>query len=170
MNAQQIQWVQSSFQTLAADPDGVARAFYAQLFRIAPELRPMFKPEMGEQRARLMQVLAAAVRGLDDLDRLLPTLHALGRRHAGYGVEPRHYAVVGRALVEMGGMPVWREGVTTDNGHWIIDVTGLDYSDPDRLEARIDAIAGVVSNGLFCRRRADLVVTDGVLRTPLAGA
>ncbi|MCB1909150.1 MAG: hypothetical protein KDH15_17430 [Rhodocyclaceae bacterium] len=100
MNAQQIQWVQSSFQTLAADPDGVARAFYAQLFRIAPELRPMFKPEMGEQRARLMQVLAAAVRGLDDLDRLLPTLHALGRRHAGYGVEPRHYAVVGRALVD----------------------------------------------------------------------
>ena len=92
----------------------------------------------------------------------------LGRFPLPIEVIPMARSLVGRALVEMGGMPVWREGVITDNGHWIIDVTGLDYSDPDRLEARIDAIAGVVSNGLFCRRRADLVVTDGVVRTPAA--
>lgn len=92
----------------------------------------------------------------------------LGRFPLPIEVIPMARSLVGRALVQMGGLPVWREGTITDNGHWIIDVTGLDYSDPDRLEARIDAIAGVVSNGLFCRRRADLVVTDGVVRTPAA--
>jgi len=100
MNAHQIRLVRTSFQSLAADPDGVAQAFYGRLFEIAPELRPMFASDMSAQRAKLMRMLAAAVRGLDDVGALLPTLHELGRRHVAYGVERTHYDLVGRALVD----------------------------------------------------------------------
>ncbi len=100
MNAHQIRLVQTSFESLAADPVGVARAFYGHLFEIAPELRPLFKTDMSEQYKKLMQMLAAAVRGLDDVNALLPALHALGRRHADYGVEPAHYELVGQALLD----------------------------------------------------------------------
>jgi ribose 5-phosphate isomerase A len=90
----------------------------------------------------------------------------LGRFPLPLEVIPMARSLVGRALVKLGGVPVWREGVVTDNGHWIIDVLELDYSDPDRLEAELNQIPGVVANGLFCQRRADLVVTDGVARVP----
>jgi hemoglobin-like flavoprotein len=60
---------------------------------------------MTEQRKKLMQMLTAAVKGLDRLDQLVPVVEDLGRRHAGYGVEDRHYDTVGAALLwtlEMG--------------------------------------------------------------------
>jgi ribose 5-phosphate isomerase A len=94
-------------------------------------------------------------------------VECLGRFPLPLEVIPMARSLVGRAVVKLGGVPVWREGVVTDNGHWILDVVGLDYSDPDRLEAELNQIPGLISNGLFCQRRADLVVTDGVARVPL---
>jgi hemoglobin-like flavoprotein len=96
----QISLVQTSFGHLAADADGVARAFYTRLFELDPSLRTMFAADLATQRARLMQMLALAVQGLRNVQALLPALHALGARHAGYGVQHRHYAVVGQALIE----------------------------------------------------------------------
>ena len=65
---------------------------------------------------------------------------------------------VARALVQLGGQPVWREETITDNGNVILDVHGLHISDPLETETRVNQIAGVVSNGLFANRRADVLL------------
>jgi ribose 5-phosphate isomerase A len=61
-------------------------------------------------------------------------------------------------LIALGGTPAVRSGFVTDGGNAIFDVTGLDLSYPEGLEAAIDAIPGVVENGIFARRRADVVL------------
>ena len=77
-----------------------ARLFYGRLFEIAPTLRPLFRhADMDVQGNKLLQVLGFAVAHLDKLDTLAPTVEALGRRHAAYGVEDRDYAAVGDALI-----------------------------------------------------------------------
>ena len=81
----QIALVQSSFATIAPSADDAAALFYNRLFEIDPSLRQMFKGDMAEQRRKLMQMLSAAVKGLQRLDRLVPVVEDLGRRHAGYG-------------------------------------------------------------------------------------
>jgi ribose 5-phosphate isomerase A len=68
---------------------------------------------------------------------------------------------VARQLVKLGGQPVWREGVVTDNGNPILDVHQLKITDPKSLEATINQIAGVVTVGLFARRRADVLIVAG---------
>jgi hemoglobin-like flavoprotein len=69
------------------------------LFELNPGLRRMFKTDMNEQRVNLMQMLTAAVKGLDRLDRLVPVVENLGRRHADYGVADELYDTVGEALL-----------------------------------------------------------------------
>ena len=71
----------------------------------------------------------------------------------------RGYAA--RQLVSLGGNPFWREGVVTDNGNLILDVHGLDLVDPGEVEDTLDRITGTVANGLFARRRADVVLIGG---------
>jgi nitric oxide dioxygenase len=100
MTPDPIALVQASFARLVPQADAVADAFYARLFQIDPSLRAMFPADLGPQRAKLMQMLGAAVHGLDDVPALLPVVAALGRRHAGYGVQPRHYDTVGQALID----------------------------------------------------------------------
>lgn len=84
-------------------------------------------------------------------------------------VVPMARSYVARELVKLGGHPEWRmkddKAVITDNGNWIIDVHGLTISNPIDLESRINQIAGVVTNGLFARRGADIALLasiDGV--------
>ncbi|MGH8264251.1 MAG: ribose-5-phosphate isomerase RpiA [Steroidobacteraceae bacterium] len=84
-------------------------------------------------------------------------------------VIPMARSHVARALVRLGGQPVWREGITTDNGNQILDVRGLRITDPVGLETEINQIAGVVAVGLFARRPADLLLiatVDGVEALP----
>jgi hemoglobin-like flavoprotein len=76
-----------------------ADLFYDRLFEIAPGLRSMFPQDMRDQKRKLFVMLATAVQGLHDLDRLVPQVKALGARHVGYGVRPEHYAIVGQALI-----------------------------------------------------------------------
>ena len=71
-------------------------------------------------------------------------------------VIPMASAYVSRELSKLGGTPVLREGVVTDNGNLILDVKGLQILDPEDLESRINQIVGVVSCGLFARRPADV--------------
>ncbi len=77
-------------------------------------------------------------------------------------VIPMAQSYVARELIKSGGRPELRAGFTTDNGNSILDVHGLEILDPPQLEAEINHISGVVSNGLFARRPADvLLVADG---------
>jgi ribose 5-phosphate isomerase A len=80
-------------------------------------------------------------------------------------VIPMARSHVGRELLRLGGKPELRQGFTTDNGNLILDVRGLDITDPVGLEAAINQIVGVVTNGLFARRGADVLLLgtpDGV--------
>ena len=97
--------VQESFASIAPIADDAAVLFYRRLFEIDPSLQGMFRGDMAEQRRKLMQMLTAAVKGLDRLDQLVPVVQDLGRRHAAYGVLDAHYDTVGAALLwtlEMG--------------------------------------------------------------------
>lgn len=83
----------------------------------------------------------------------------LGRFPLPVEVIPMARSLVARELVKRtAGQPVWREGVLTDNGNWVIDVHGLAITDPVGLEAELNQIPGVVSVGLFARRPADVVI------------
>jgi hemoglobin-like flavoprotein len=99
MNEQQIQLVQDSFEQVKPITNVAAELFYGRLFELDPALRPLFKGDMIEQKAKLMSTLAFAVAGLNQPEKLLPAVRQLGRRHAGYGVQNQHYQTVGSALL-----------------------------------------------------------------------
>lgn len=99
MTPQQIALVQASFAKVVPIAGTAADLFYARLFEIAPDVRRMFPDDMALQKKKLMVMLGTAVNGLSRLDALLPAVHALGERHAGYGVEAEHFPPVGAALL-----------------------------------------------------------------------
>ena len=80
----------------------------------------------------------------------------LGKFPLPVEVIPMASAYVARELTRLGGTPVLREGFVTDNGNLILDVKGLQIVDPEDLETRINQIVGVVTNGLFACRPADV--------------
>lgn len=82
----------------------------------------------------------------------------LGRFPLPVEVIPMARSYVARELVKLGGRPKWREGVTTDNGNVILDVSGLEIVDPRGLESAINQLAGVVTVGLFALRPADVLL------------
>ncbi|AZG72345.1 ribose-5-phosphate isomerase RpiA [Shewanella livingstonensis] len=80
-------------------------------------------------------------------------------------VIPMARSYVARELVKLGGDPVYRQGVVTDNGNVILDVYNMKILDPKVMETKINAIVGVVTNGLFANRGADVLLVgtpDGV--------
>lgn len=88
-------------------------------------------------------------------------------------VLPMARSHVGREIVKLGGDPVYRDGFTTDNGNIILDIYNLDISRPIQVEERLNNIVGVVTNGLFARRPADLLLlgtSTGVKSIPRKGA
>jgi hemoglobin-like flavoprotein len=91
--------VTASFQKILPNAEAVADLFYSRLFLLNPSLLPMFKGDLRQQGAKLMQVLHVAVKSLDRLDQILPVVRALGERHAGYGVKDEHYDTVRSALL-----------------------------------------------------------------------
>lgn len=99
MTPREISLIQDSFRQVLPNLDSAATLFYARLFELDPSLRPMFRGDMAEQGRKLMQMLALAVTSLNHPDQLMPTVRAMGARHAGYGVREEHYATVGAALL-----------------------------------------------------------------------
>ena len=88
----------------------------------------------------------------------------LGKFPVPIEVIPMARSLIGREIVKRGGQPVWRDGVVTDNGNWIIDVHNWQIADPAALESELNQLAGIVTVGLFARRPADVVlVGDRVL-------
>ncbi len=97
----------------------------------------------------------------------------LGKFPLPVEVIPMARSHVGREIVKLGGDPVYREGVVTDNGNIIIDVHNMDISRPIHVEEQLNNIVGVVTNGLFARRPADLLLlgtSEGVKSIPRKGA
>ena len=76
-------------------------------------------------------------------------------------VIPMARSQVARAIVRMGGQPELRAGFTTDNGNVILDVHNLDIMEPAKIESDLNQITGVVCNGLFARRPADVLLIGG---------
>jgi ribose 5-phosphate isomerase A len=76
-------------------------------------------------------------------------------------VIPMSKSYIARQLVKLGGNPILREGVITDNGNLIIDVHDLKIDNPVELERQINQLAGVVTNGLFAQRGADVLLLGG---------
>ena len=86
----------------------------------------------------------------------------LGKFPLPVEVIPMARSLVAREIVRLtGGQPVWRDGVVTDNGNWILDVHNLAITDPVAMERELGLIPGVVTVGLFARRRADVVIVGG---------
>jgi ribose 5-phosphate isomerase A len=82
----------------------------------------------------------------------------LGKFPLPVEVIPMARSYVARRLAAMGGQPVWRDGVVTDNGNVILDVHNLRLDDPAAFETSVNQIAGVVTVGLFALRRADVLI------------
>jgi ribose 5-phosphate isomerase A len=107
------------------------------------------------------KIIAAASRRfvcIADEGKLVDTL---GRFPLPVEVIPMARSYVSRKLVELGGRPVWREKVVTDNGNQILDLHDMRITDPLSLENTINQITGVVTVGLFAARPADLVILGG---------
>jgi len=85
----------------------------------------------------------------------------LGKFPLPIEVIPMAQSYVARQIVKLGGMPVLRQGFTTDNGNIILDVQNMNILDPVALEEKLDHIAGVVTNGLFAIRPADVLLLGG---------
>jgi hemoglobin-like flavoprotein len=99
MTPNQIDLVQSSFAKVVPIADVAADLFYARLFEIAPEVKPLFRGDMREQGRKLMTTLGVVVSGLKNLEAILPAAKVLAVRHVAYGVAAAHYKPVGEALI-----------------------------------------------------------------------
>ena len=136
----------------------------------ADEITPQLAMIKGGGAALTREKIVAAASGkfvcIADQSKLV---NVLGAFALPVEVIPMARSYVARELVKLGGHPEWRmkddKAIVTDNGNWILDVHGLSISDPIDLESWINQIAGVVSNGLFARRGADIALLasiDGV--------
>ena len=107
------------------------------------------------------KIIAAASKKFVCMIDATKRVDVLGKFPLPIEVIPMARSYVARELVKRGGLPVWRDGVVTDNGNAILDVHGLRIVDPPALEAELNQIVGVVCVGLFARRRADVVLIGG---------
>ena len=99
MTPEQVKLVQDSFTKVVPIADTAATLFYDRLFTIAPEVRSLFPTDLTEQKKKLIQMLATAVTNLHQVEKIIPAVEDLGRRHVAYGVTPKHYEPVGAALL-----------------------------------------------------------------------
>jgi len=100
MEERHIKLVQESFEKVT--PNGeqyLADVFYSILFKLDPSLRPLFPSDMSKQRMKLITVLTMAVRGLEDMDDILPTIRRIGVQHLDYNVKEEYYTTLGKALI-----------------------------------------------------------------------
>ncbi len=113
------------------------------------------------------KIVAAASRRFVCIADQSKLVDVLGRFPLPLEVIPMARSFVARELVKRGGRPVLREGFVTDNGNQILDVHGLEILEPARLESELNDIPGVVTNGIFALRPADLLLLgtpEGVRR------
>jgi len=130
MDQRQIDLVRTSFDSLPKDAEAVGMLFYAVLFKIDPELRPLFRGDMQRQSQLLVTMIASAVENLDRLELVLSAVRALGRRHAGYGVKETDYDTVEKALFDpVRHTPVNKIGALVLGRRSFMDVSGSEVFD-----------------------------------------
>src|SRR4051812_47795129 len=106
-------------------------------------------------REKIVAAVAQRFVCICDASKLVPVL---GRFPLPLEVMPMARSYVGREMLKRGAQPALREGFKTDNGNLILDCRGLTILDPPALEAELNNIAGLVSNGIFARRPADVLL------------
>jgi len=106
-------------------------------------------------REKIVAAVAKTFVCICDASKLVPVL---GKFPLPVEVIPMARSYVGRELRKLGAHPVLREGFTTDNGNLILDCHGLTLLDPPKLELELNNITGVVTNGIFARRPADVLL------------
>jgi hemoglobin-like flavoprotein len=109
MTNEQIQLVQQSWSRVLPVAKDAGLLFYQKLFVKAPDVRPLFKPDINEQATKLVTMIGYIVARLPQMNELLPEVQRLGKRHADYGTEAVHYEAVGQCLIE-----TLREGLGND--------------------------------------------------------
>lgn len=101
MSPQQKYLIRKSFALLEGQGTVPALVFYRRLFELDPAIRPLFKNDIEEQAAKLLDMLGALISHLERTALLEAELRLMGQRHLDYGVLPGHYETVGRALLDM---------------------------------------------------------------------
>lgn len=127
-----------------------------------PQLRLIKGGGAAHTREKIVAEAARQFVCIVDESKLVPVL---GKFPLPVEVIPMARSLVARQLLALGGQPVWREGVVTDNGNVILDVHHLHISDPVALEQQINQMPGVVAVGLFARRKADILLVGAATGT-----
>lgn len=109
-------------------------------------------------REKILATVAREFVCIGDASKLVDRLGAFP---VAVEVIPMARSHVGREIVRLGGDPVYRQGALSDNGNILIDVHGLGLADPAAMESALNAITGVVENGIFAHRRADRLLLAG---------
>jgi hemoglobin-like flavoprotein len=94
-----LEALETSFDLVAPRGDELMDEFYARLFAAAPAVRPLFPPDLKQQKTMLLAALVLLRKSLRNLDAIVPTLHRLGACHVAYGARPEHYPLVGATLI-----------------------------------------------------------------------
>ena len=125
----------------------------------ADEIDPQLNLIKGGGGAFLREkVIASVSRRFEVIAESTKQVQRLGKFPLPVEVIAMARAYVARQMVRLGGQPKLRQGITTDNGNIILDVWGLSILNPVELETAVNNIAGVVTNGLFARRGADVLL------------
>src|SRR4051812_9850684 len=114
LSTDDVERIRISFDHVWVIAARTAELFYGRLFEIAPEVRPLFRRGMDEQKRKFMSTLAVIVGSLDDDSKLSTLTETLARQHDSYGILPAHYVLVGEALLwslERGLGEDWTPGV-----------------------------------------------------------
>jgi hemoglobin-like flavoprotein len=101
MSPEQIELVQRTWRSLMPIKDTAAELFYGKLFSLDPGVRALFTNDLKDQGRNLTAMISVAVAGLSRPEKIVIALRQLGRRHAAYGVQARHYELVATALLWM---------------------------------------------------------------------
>lgn len=99
MDKDKVALVQETFKKVETIADAAAEIFYARLFEVQPKFRELFKRDMKVQGQMLMSAIGMAVKGLHNPASIVAAVQNLGARHAGYGVKPEYYKIVGEVLL-----------------------------------------------------------------------
>ncbi len=94
-----LEALETSFDLVAPRGDELMDEFYARLFAAAPAVRPLFPPDLKQQKTMLLAALVLLRKSLRNLDAIVPTLRRLGACHVAYGARAEHYPVVGATLI-----------------------------------------------------------------------
>ena len=123
---QNITDIRASWTALSMDPDSLTQTFYAELFRLAPEVKPLFgHSDMRSQRRKLAAAIGTVVHHADNLAPVVPVLHEMGSRHVRYGATEAHYDVVGQALIHAIGTVLGASFTDAVRDAWVLAYTAV---------------------------------------------